>query len=260
MFKEKGLRRPSSRNTNRVWQSGGVQSISQTPFIPHQLQNQFDAEDQQHRRRHVELTSHLQATFRCGICLEEQPEDNAATVDDCSHTVCRTCLRDFVSSKIQDHRFPIFCPICTASDKNTKPTVISRFLVEQIGITEEQFQVWIEMELTQFSVLINCRKCNRSAFVDRQDHEETLNIVCPLRDCQNVWCKACQQTIVIGGPKHSCDGSSELDHLMKTKGWHYCPSIIVFPGCKTPILKESGCNHMTCISPGCNTHFCYVCG
>ncbi|KAF9231336.1 hypothetical protein BU15DRAFT_90942 [Melanogaster broomeanus] len=228
---------------NRMWQSGGARSIfadnpppvpatklptyglelaeriqfedldssSQTLSIARQLQNQFDAEDQQLRRQHAELADHVQATFPCGICLEEQPQDNAATVDGCSHTVCRTCLRDFVSSKIQDHRFPIFCPICTASDKNSKPA--------------EQFQVWIEMELTQFSILINCRKCNRSAFVDRQDHAETLNIVCPLRDCQNVWCKACQQTIVIGGPKHSCDGSSELDHLMKTKGWHYCPSM-----------------------------------
>ncbi|KAF9230709.1 hypothetical protein BU15DRAFT_91060 [Melanogaster broomeanus] len=189
-----------------------LDSSSQTLTIARQLQNQFDAEDQQLRRQHAELADHVQATFPCGICLEEQPQDNAATVDGCSHT-------------IQDHRFPIFCPICTASDKNSKPAVISSFLIEQIGITEEQFQVWIEMELTQFSILINCRKCNRSAFVDRQDHAETLNIVCPLRDCQNVWCKACQQTIVIGGPKHSCDGSSELDHLMKTKGWHYCPSM-----------------------------------
>ena len=49
--------------------------------------------------------------------------------------------------------------------------------------------------------------------------------------------------------------------------------------CTTPILKETGCHHMMvcagvavsldvflmlvlwqCISPGCNTHFCYVCG
>ncbi|KAJ7739825.1 hypothetical protein B0H16DRAFT_60005 [Mycena metata] len=56
------------------------------------------------------------------------------------------------------------------------------------------------------------------------------------------------------GPKHSCDGSSELEHLMKSRGWKHCP------GCKTPFQKSSGCNHMTCMSPGCNTHFCYVCG
>jgi hypothetical protein len=46
----------------------------------------------------------------------------------------------------------------------------------------------------------------------------------------------------------------ELDHLMKEKGWKYCP------GCKTPYQKAEGCNHMTCTSPGCNTQFCYACG
>ncbi|KAH9016425.1 hypothetical protein EDB83DRAFT_2439307, partial [Lactarius deliciosus] len=30
--------------------------------------------------------------------------------------------------------------------------------------------------------------------------------------------------------------------------------------CKTPIQKVSGCNHMTCLTPACNTHFCYHCG
>lgn len=92
--------------------------------------------------------------------------------------------------------------------------------------------------------------------MDRQDHDDTQSIVCPLHDCNHIWCKTCQQTIVVGGPKHSCDGSSELDHLMKEKGWRYCPSACppdlphfsdnrAILDCKTPILKESGCNHMT---------------
>ncbi|KAF8465628.1 hypothetical protein DFH94DRAFT_783135 [Russula ochroleuca] len=41
---------------------------------------------------------------------------------------------------------------------------------------------------------------------------------------------------------------------MKRRGWKYCPT------CKTPIQKRSGCNHMSCPSPACNTHFCYICG
>ncbi|KAJ7787910.1 hypothetical protein B0H14DRAFT_2951272 [Mycena olivaceomarginata] len=41
---------------------------------------------------------------------------------------------------------------------------------------------------------------------------------------------------------------------MKSRGWKHCP------GCKTPFQKSDGCNHMTCMSPGCNTHFCYLCG
>ncbi|KIJ14014.1 hypothetical protein PAXINDRAFT_13135 [Paxillus involutus ATCC 200175] len=173
-------------------------------------------------RQKTELTSYTQTTFHCGIYFEEQPEDDAATVDDCSHTMCRSCLRDFVCSKIQEHRLPILCPICTAVDKKPKPAVISRFLVEQISITEEQFQVWTEMDLAEVSVFIQCRECSGFAFVE--DLEETMVIMYPEQDCYHVWCKECQQTIDLDGPEHSCDGSSELDNLLKEQGWKYCPS------------------------------------
>src|SRR6266849_5644032 len=61
-------------------------------------------------------------------------------------------------------------------------------------------------------------------FVARDEHEEAKIIHCPLQDCNHAWCKQCQQSIDFNGPKHSCDGTSELDHLMKEQGWKYCPS------------------------------------
>ncbi|ELU36911.1 hypothetical protein AG1IA_09053 [Rhizoctonia solani AG-1 IA] len=47
---------------------------------------------------------------------------------------------------------------------------------------------------------------------------------------------SCSTTIDKDKP-HTCDGSAELTRLM-----------------------DEGCNHMTCTTPACNTHFCYVCG
>src|SRR6267154_342882 len=61
-------------------------------------------------------------------------------------------------------------------------------------------------------------------FVARDDHEEAKTITCPLPDCKHEWCKQCQQSIDDNSPKHSCDGTSELDHLMKQQGRKYCPS------------------------------------
>ncbi|KAI6020389.1 hypothetical protein BKA83DRAFT_4300947 [Pisolithus microcarpus] len=109
------------------------------------------------------------------------------------------------------------------------------------------------MEMAQFSVLINCRKCNQSAFVDRADAIASDSMQCPLPRCGHVWCKKCQQTIE-NNVEHSCDGSKEFENLVQQKQWKYCPS------CRTPIEKQFGCNHLSCIVPGCNTHFCYGCG
>ena len=99
-------------------------------------------------------------------------------------------------------------------------------------------------------------RCKRSAVVDRLDLETATTLVCPFPRCSYMWCKACQQEIMAGGPPHTCDGSSELDHLMKERGWKYCPSQFFCPlvsfchvkfstGCKTPFQKSAGCNHMT---------------
>ncbi|CAE6335596.1 unnamed protein product [Rhizoctonia solani] len=92
-----------------------------------------------------------------------------------------------------------------------------------------------------------------SVFVDRKDYDLAEIITCPMPRCINAWCKQCNQTIQ-GGGKHSCDGSAELETLMHQRGWKHCP------GCRTPIERSMGCNHMTCTTPGCNMHFCYKCG
>lgn len=80
------------------------------------LRNTFDAKDAVLHYRQAELKSHLQKRFDCGICLEKCLEDDAARVDGCGHTMCRGCMKSFITAKIAEHRFPIFCPICIVNN------------------------------------------------------------------------------------------------------------------------------------------------
>lgn len=67
-------------------------------------------------------------------------------------------------------------------------------------------------------------RCKSTFNVDKQDFQEIDNISCPLPWCNYTWCKLCQQSISANGPKHSCDGLSEMMDLIKRSGWKYCPS------------------------------------
>ncbi|KAF8125317.1 hypothetical protein EV363DRAFT_1269943 [Boletus edulis] len=219
-----------------------------------QLQAKFDSENEKLLKQRGELMRTAQRQYHCGICLDDFPEDDAVHIDACGHDICRDCARGHVCNKIEEHRFPVICPVCMADHKNQNPGTIPGTLVQLLGVSEEQWATWVEMEIAQFSISIDCRKCQHSGFVDREDLEANSEIRCPFPACDHVWCQKCQQTIEPDGSKHSCDGTAELDHLMKQQGWRYCPN------CKTPIQKFDGCNHLSCIAPGCNTHFCYRCG
>ncbi|KAI0259086.1 hypothetical protein BC834DRAFT_974597 [Gloeopeniophorella convolvens] len=220
------------------------------------LQQQFNAEDRALSAQRAQLSKHIQRVFECGVCMEEMPEDSITRLDPCSHAFCRDCVRTYVASCLKSHKFPILCPTCTAGKGKGKGEVgqVSQPLALDLGLTDEQYSIWTEMEMVTFSVLLSCRKCQRSMFVARDEHDEARILACPLPDCNYAWCKQCQQGINFDGPQHSCDGTSELDHLMKQNGWKYCPT------CNTPIQKIDGCNHMSCMAAACNTHFCYLCG
>ena len=73
------------------------------------------------------------------------------------------------------------------------------------------------------SMPTNCHfRCGRSVLVDRQEQI----LICPLPNCNYSWCEARQQPITVANdPLHSCDGTAELDDLMRQQGWKYCPSM-----------------------------------
>ncbi|KAK0194944.1 hypothetical protein F5146DRAFT_924419 [Armillaria mellea] len=217
------------------------------------LQREFDEENRRLEGERLALHATAQAVFDCRICLDTLPMDDAARVPECRHLTCRDCLREHVLTTLHDHRFPVCCPLCTDGNRRS---VLSQSLIHDIGMSEQDYHIWEELQLSAYSILMHCRHCQNGTFVDRTEYQESKIITCPLPGCSYTWCKSCSQAIdtAPGAPEHSCDGTSELDHLMKERGWKYCP------GCRTPVQKDGGCNHMTCTSPGCNSHFCYVCG
>lgn len=219
------------------------------------MQREFDEERYQFSLDESLARAVERPRFDCGICMESFTDEAIALVDGCNHSCCRDCMRSNIQSKIEERRYPIPCPFCVAGsdEAGRSGATIPAWLVETIGVSAELFNIFTEMQLAEYSIMIDCRRCSQSAFVDRKDYDLAEIITCPMPRCTHSWCKQCNQSIE-GGSKHSCDGSAELETLMNQRGWKHCP------GCRTPIERSMGCNHMTCSTPGCNMHFCYRCG
>ncbi|KAI0663238.1 hypothetical protein C8Q70DRAFT_501360 [Cubamyces menziesii] len=231
-----------------------TEPISDVDLVALELQLAFNEENEQLEAQMRELQRIQPKFFDCKICFEQHQEDNVAIVHPCEHAYCRACLLSYAASKIEEHRYPILCPTCTADPQGNAPGEIDDEAIRQLGLTEEQYVVFEEMQMFKYSILVHCRKCLQSVSVDKKQYQAQNVIHCPLKGCGYVWCKQCSQPVDPSAGEHSCDGTKELDHLMNKQGWKRCP------GCRTPTEKISGCNHMSCKVPGCNSHFCYVCG
>jgi RING-type zinc-finger len=146
------------------------------------LQTQFDEENRLLLAERVELEAAAQRVFDCGVCMDTLPEEWIARIDPCGHAFCRDCVHGFVASQIESRRFPVLCPTCTAEPGSKPESIGSRYryaedwrqfltddgilsvvevtraLVLDIGISEEQYETWVEMEMLEFLIRLQCRR------------------------------------------------------------------------------------------------------
>ena len=58
-------------------------------------------------------TSEFPAEYQeCGVCNELYSAPQIIQLPTCTHTFCRECLRTFTKTRINEGRYPIFCPVC----------------------------------------------------------------------------------------------------------------------------------------------------
>ncbi|KAF5336159.1 hypothetical protein D9611_006354 [Ephemerocybe angulata] len=193
--------------------------------------------------------------FECLICFETVQGVDGSRLMNCEHSFCQDCMTGHVLSQIQQQIYPILCPVCFADpDRAQTRGFVDDVVLHGLNLSSKDLEKFEDLQMAAIIVKIDCPGCKGKLIVDREDYLQEPFIRCTLDGCSSRFCRAC--LMVVDGPdeKHACKIDEELDALMKVNGWRYCP------GCRTPIQKDSGCNHMTCRTPGCTTHFCYVCG
>ncbi|KAK9833675.1 hypothetical protein WJX74_002401 [Apatococcus lobatus] len=211
-----------------------------------------------------DAAKHVKAT--CNICMEELPwagciisQQNAILKDsettccpDGKHIVCRQCMTELVKSKVADGIVEIKCldPSCAA--RAVTPNEISRC------ITSQAQEVYSKaLEAAAFGAVkdgISCPKCN---YLEFKADQEALLTSFHCRNCYQVTCLKCSEAIDTASKKpHTCHltfdrARIELEEVLTKAAVCHCY------GCGTEIIKELGCNKMTCAR--CNRVMCYLC-
>jgi len=187
---------------------------------------------------------------QCGICYDDDFSNEEMHALPCGHMFCRSCFCSFLRVKFEDPRSLLgtSCP-----EQGCNERVAESDLKE---LEPEKLDIW--------------KKHLFESFVDASEGHRW----CPGVDCSMVavsdsrtgsaTCTSCKSSFCFkcGAEPHALADCSDVEDFMRLfKSSEYwikkhakpCPG----PGCKVPIEKNQGCNHMTCSS--CNTHFCWIC-
>ncbi|QRV98824.1 Zinc finger, C3HC4 type (RING finger) protein [Ceratobasidium sp. AG-Ba] len=152
---------PSGSRSGRVDQEDA--DLQRSLEVALALQQQFDDESIAFSRDQTLAQAYERPKFDCNICMDSFTDEAIALVEGCDHSCCRECMRSHVQSKIDERRYPITCPFCVVgtdekSQARANIGVISPMLVENIGVTPEQYVIYVELQLAEHSIMIDCRK------------------------------------------------------------------------------------------------------
>lgn len=182
----------------------------------------------------------------CPVCFTEA---SVPTILTCGHTWCTSCLESYLVSAVENKAFPLTCLGGDASCTER----ISITLAKKI-LSGEDFASLCDASFWSY---VHARG-------DQFHH-------CPTPDCAQVYravsggvilqCPSCLVRICSGCHAEAHDGLTceERDQAEDKlyHEWAATHDVKNCPGCKTPIERSEGCNHMTCIK--CQTHICWEC-
>jgi hypothetical protein len=174
----------------------------------------------------------------CEICYQNQLD----TVLSCNHSFCNSCIKSFVLIKIlEGDVLDLRCPNCyipmTSDD-------IRSLVPEE---TFKKFQNFISVkELLKDKNVRLCPQPDCRGF----DVSSSSNRSLTCRLCRYQYCFDCCE------PWHK--GRCPKPKDLKFQSWGKSQNMKLCPRCRCFVLRNGGCNHMTCSK--CATPWCWICG
>ncbi|THV05224.1 hypothetical protein K435DRAFT_117492 [Dendrothele bispora CBS 962.96] len=180
----------------------------------------------------------------CPVCFGEV---DAPFPLKCGHTYCRSCLTDYLNAATENRFFPLTCLGNNGTCGEPISLSVPRGILSPIefdNVVDGAFQAYIHTRPKEFHYCPtpDCMQVYRTA-------PKGTPIQCP--SCLLRICPECHDEYHDG---FDCpDGDTEEDF----KKWVDTHDVKSCPGCKIPIERAEGCNHVTCTR--CQSHICWAC-
>uniref|UniRef100_A0A6U3T8X9 RanBP-type and C3HC4-type zinc finger-containing protein 1 n=1 Tax=Ditylum brightwellii TaxID=49249 RepID=A0A6U3T8X9_9STRA len=221
--------------------------------------------------------------IECPICLSDVPTTESVQLSSCTHTFCETCIRQYITDKIQNGQVlstQLTCPSVDPTPCNVPldPVLdICPCFSSSSSTSEEEKQKYDELQkhyerlsLQRYIELENDMACcptPKCTFTFVWD-EDNRKLICPL--CDNTYCLVC-----CASPWHfgmTCESYQELHGppitrlLANATTTEEDKEFVKFaqqaklrqcPKCQFFVEKKDGCDAMHC---RCNFVFCFKCG
>ncbi|PSR76182.1 hypothetical protein PHLCEN_2v8605 [Hermanssonia centrifuga] len=182
----------------------------------------------------------------CPICFCEA---SLPVTLDCGHSWCKVCLTNYLLASVDTKVFPLTCLGNEARCSHPVPLSITRDILDPrdfTSVSRASFLAYIQSKPSEFHYCPtpDCEQVYRSAPPDTV-------LQCP--SCLVRICGNCHVEFHEGS---RCP-TRESDDERLFEQWTQSHDVKNCPGCKVPIERAEGCNHVTCIR--CKTHICWVC-
>jgi hypothetical protein len=182
----------------------------------------------------------------CPVCFNEA---TSPITLECGHTWCKACLVAYIVAAVDNKVFPLTCLGAEADCYVLIPISIARQILPNSdfhAVSHTSFFAHVHARPKAFfnCPTPDCRQVYRTA-------PEGTILQCP--ECLIRICPHCHVESHDGIDCEKPLGSTERQF----QEWTRTHDVKRCPGCKVPIERAEGCNHMTCTR--CQTHSCWVC-
>ncbi|TFK69145.1 hypothetical protein BDN72DRAFT_768361 [Pluteus cervinus] len=183
---------------------------------------------------------------RCPVCFDAVVSPVSLA---CHHMWCRSCFKRYLTADIDAQSFPLLCLGDEGKCQQRIPLHLAHSLLPLtnfIALVEAAFTSYVRThaEAFRYCPTPGCQQ----VFSVGLTHRPALQ--CPF--CLIRLCASCHGHYHQGLP---CRDGADTNKLFQE--WMEENDIKKCPGCKVPIEKGEGCNHIVCTR--CNTHLCWVC-